>query len=292
MPRIRTIKPEYWTDEKLASLDPLTRLVFLGLMSNADDAGRLVDNVKLIDGMLFPYTDESSRDSLDTLARLSRVTRYTSASGQKLLQITNWEKHQKIDRPSKHCLPGPDDPESVKRPPDEALPDHSRDTRETLATPSRDTRAPTMDHGSCTEDHGSGSMDHGSISHVVSPPPAEATTRQREEYPPAFLDFWREYPRPKEKAAALRCWKARLKDGATEADMIQAARNYSEHCRRERTEERFTKLPATFIGPGRPFLDWIDWTPLATSTPTTGKPTPMQEQADAVRRWLEREGEL
>ena len=68
MARIRTIKPEFWQDEKLAPLESIHRLVFLGLISHADDAGRLVDNIKALDGMIFPSTDDSSRESLETLA--------------------------------------------------------------------------------------------------------------------------------------------------------------------------------------------------------------------------------
>lgn len=108
MPRIRSLKPEFWADEKLSLLDALTRLVFLGLISMADDAGRLVDNVKLLDGQLFPNTDDTCREPLDTLARMGRVLRYRSSSGQSLIQITNWAKHQKVDNPSKYNLPGPE----------------------------------------------------------------------------------------------------------------------------------------------------------------------------------------
>jgi len=52
MRRIRTIKPEMFEDEKLSKLPPITRFVFVGLISLADDYGRLVDNVKQIDGLI------------------------------------------------------------------------------------------------------------------------------------------------------------------------------------------------------------------------------------------------
>lgn len=108
MPRIRTIKPEFWSDEKLAPLPPIDRLVFLGLLSIADDKGRLVDNVKAIDGFLFASREgESSRDSLETLASLARITRYTVDSGQNLIQINGWSKHQYIAHPSRYSLPAP-----------------------------------------------------------------------------------------------------------------------------------------------------------------------------------------
>jgi hypothetical protein len=100
MARIRSLKPEFWPDEKLATQTPLTRLVFLGLISQADDAGRLVDSVRLIDGLLFPLTDDTCDDSLDTLAEIGVIQRGLTASGQRVIQIKGWVKHQKIDKPN------------------------------------------------------------------------------------------------------------------------------------------------------------------------------------------------
>lgn len=160
MARIRTLKPEYWTDEKMSLLDPLTRLVFLGLVSMADDAGRLIDNVKLLDGMLFPNTDDSSRDSLDTLARISRITRYVTSSGQSVIQIVNWSKHQKVDHQSKFVLPGPEEAVVVQprvpAPVNPPLARSSRKSRESVERVSRDPRASTLDLGPRTNDLSSG----------------------------------------------------------------------------------------------------------------------------------------
>lgn len=99
MPRIRTVKPEFWADEKLAPLKPITRLVFLGLWSMADDAGRVVDNRKQIDAFIFPETDDSAWESLAILETLGRVSRGITESGQRVIQIINWS-HQKIDKPN------------------------------------------------------------------------------------------------------------------------------------------------------------------------------------------------
>lgn len=96
MPRIRTIKPEFWQDEKLSILDPLTRLVFLGLISMADDAGRLVDSVKAIDGFLFMNTNDTAHEALMKLAGMGRIARGVTASGQRVIQIVGWSRHQKI----------------------------------------------------------------------------------------------------------------------------------------------------------------------------------------------------
>jgi hypothetical protein len=99
MPRIRTIKPEFWGDEKLAPMEPIDRLVFLGLISMADDAGRVLDSVRSIDGFIFPETEDSAKDSLTRLAELGRIERGVTLSGQRVIQIVNWS-HQKIDKPN------------------------------------------------------------------------------------------------------------------------------------------------------------------------------------------------
>jgi hypothetical protein len=113
MARIRTLKPEYWTDEKLGPLPPLDRLVFLGLISQADDAGRRIDSVKLLDGLLFPYTDDTCGPSLDVLDELGRVQRYADESGRRLLQVVGWAEHQKVKNPSAYVFPPP--PEDEQR---------------------------------------------------------------------------------------------------------------------------------------------------------------------------------
>jgi hypothetical protein len=151
MPRIRTIKPEFWADEKIGPLEPITRLVFLGLISQADDAGRLVDSVRQLDGLLFPYTDDTCAESLDILARLSRISRYRSESGQRLIQIENWSQHQKVDNPSKYVLPGP----SLEVVAGDRDSDSSRDPREILA------RSSLSDLGPTTYDHGPRSSSAG-----------------------------------------------------------------------------------------------------------------------------------
>jgi hypothetical protein len=97
--RIRTIKPEFWGDEKLAPLPPLTRLVFLGLISMADDRGRLTDNQKRIDAFIFPETSDTTRDSIEELLAIGRIRRGLTASGQRIIEITNW-RHQKIEKPN------------------------------------------------------------------------------------------------------------------------------------------------------------------------------------------------
>lgn len=134
MARIRSMKPEMFQDEKLAPLDVLTRFVFLGLIGMADDAGRMLDNVRVIDAFIFPETDDSSREALATLSRMGRIRRGVTASGQRIIEICNWSKHQKIDHPNiKGSLPEIVEEQEVADV-REPLANDSRNARETFAT--------------------------------------------------------------------------------------------------------------------------------------------------------------
>ena len=108
MARIRTIKPEFWSDEKMSPQSDEVRLLFLGLISMADDFGRLVDSGKQIEAFVWPYEDRSGvvRDGLVNLSRMGRIRRGKSASGQPVIEISNWSKHQRVDKPNrKAALP-------------------------------------------------------------------------------------------------------------------------------------------------------------------------------------------
>lgn len=112
MARIRTVKPEFWTDETLAEMSRDVRLLFLGLLNHVDDEGRCVDNEKLVKAAVFPLDDDVPstmvRRWLDELSTTRRVVLYEVA-GRRYLQVANFKKHQKIDRPKTSTLPPPDD---------------------------------------------------------------------------------------------------------------------------------------------------------------------------------------
>lgn len=119
MPRIRSMKPEFFSDEKLARLDPVTRLLFLGLVSMADDAGRLVDVAKVIEAFVFPFEDRSAdvHDGVKQLCDIGRIVRGTTGSGQRIIEIVNFTRHQRIDRPNlARALPEIVDYDKVSKP--------------------------------------------------------------------------------------------------------------------------------------------------------------------------------
>jgi hypothetical protein len=75
-------------------------------------------------------------------------------------------------------------------------------------------------------------------------------------YSKEFETFWNIYPRKSEKKAAYAKYKASKNKGATVNQLLQAATNYALQCKRETTDEKYIKLPATFLGPNEHWREW------------------------------------
>jgi hypothetical protein len=176
MPRIRTIKPEFWSDEKLAPLDPVDRLTFLGLISLADDFGRVHDNLKVIDAFVFPECSRTVRESLAKLSRMGRIRRGKSSSGKLIIEIQNWTKHQRVDKPQTATALPPIVPEESERDQqtqqnieDSSIPEPFANDSGTAPEVFR-TLSGTRDQGPGTLDQGSGTRDRSPRSAEVSKP--------------------------------------------------------------------------------------------------------------------------
>lgn len=143
MPRIRNIKPEFWTDEKLVELGPWERLLFIGLWNFADDDGFLPYSPKRIKMQIFPADEVSLTELLGVLTEHSLITHYRcsdSSGSTHVIRITNWAKHQKPNRPTRSKYLDMDPQEFRPEPRNHAAKE---------ATPNR-TGNPT--HGGLTED--------------------------------------------------------------------------------------------------------------------------------------------
>lgn len=90
-----------------------------------------------------------------------------------------------------------------------------------------------------------------------------------DEYTTEFEEFYSNYPRRIEKKAAFKAWQARLKEKILPDSLIVAAKNYAANCLANGTEQRFIKHPSTFLGPSKPYEDWI-------RPPTNDTPKPNQ----------------
>ncbi len=93
MARSRNVKPGFFSNEKLSELPWQARLLFIGLWTVCDRAGRVEDRPKKIKAVVFPYDDGDVDAMLSMLQRGGFVVRY-EAAGTRLIQVVNWHKHQ------------------------------------------------------------------------------------------------------------------------------------------------------------------------------------------------------
>ncbi len=198
-PRIRTIKPEIWQDERIGDLTHSARLLFVGLITMADDEGRLRELPTAILGHVFPYEEVSPAKLSRWLAEIQvteMVIRY-AAGGKKYIAFRHWTRHQKIDKPNESELPAP--PEFV-------------DVSSNGSTFSGRSITDSFEDQSCPpRTRASGP--------VLDPGPGPLLEVSR-----AILDFWREccnheHAKPtRERMSKIR---ARLQEGYTEEQIRQ-----------------------------------------------------------------------
>lgn len=102
MPRIRTVKPDFWQDEELAATSPEARLLAIGLLNFADDEGYFKAHPALIRGAIFPFNDGSLniQGMLKELSSVGYTRLFDGVDGKKYGQVVNFVKHQKVNRPS------------------------------------------------------------------------------------------------------------------------------------------------------------------------------------------------
>ena len=100
MARIRTIKPEFWSDEDIAKLAFEHRLLFIGLWNHADDQGLIENRPTQLRIRIFPLDDVDVEAGINHLIKLGMLDVY-ECDGKEILHIRHWERHQTINRPSK-----------------------------------------------------------------------------------------------------------------------------------------------------------------------------------------------
>ncbi|MCY0935956.1 hypothetical protein [Streptomyces sp. H34-S4] len=109
MARIRTVKPEMFWSEDLASVSVTAVVTFVGLLTQADDSGRFLAHPAIIAGQLWAlrteHTPANVANDLEQLEGAGLICRYTGCDGKNYLHFVTWEKHQKIDRPSASRMP-------------------------------------------------------------------------------------------------------------------------------------------------------------------------------------------
>jgi hypothetical protein len=104
MARIRTIKPEFWTDEIITECSLSARLLFIAIWNFADDRGNIERSAKQIKCKVFPADNIETEPIIIELIAKGLLIEYKVKEAI-YLHIKGFLKHQIINRPSKTGLP-------------------------------------------------------------------------------------------------------------------------------------------------------------------------------------------
>jgi len=139
MARRRIIDPAIWTDEKFGALSLISKLMFIGLVSIADDEGRGNASPVYIKAVLMPYdfdiTPDIAKMSCLEIANTMSVLFYqengTNKTYYQILKFTDW---QTISRPSPSKIPAYDDAKMMRLFTEHSLSIHGVFTEYSLST--------------------------------------------------------------------------------------------------------------------------------------------------------------
>jgi hypothetical protein len=223
MARIRSIKPEIRTSEKVNSWPIELRYFWILLWGYCDDWGKGRFNYRLIKADAFPLDDsislETIQDWMEHLIADGVIHKY-EVLGNPYFKISNWAEHQRPSHPAKSVIP---------------------------------------DHIFCSEES-CGNLPQ--ISEIRSPEQRAESREQRaessradafpaENFDEAFDKFWEFYPRKTGKKPARLSFEKALKR-ATVDDILEGARRYGTDA--NLPEEQFIPHPTTWLNQDR----WTD----------------------------------
>lgn len=217
MARTRNIKPAFFDNEILGSIDPLARLLFIGLWTIADREGRLEDRPRKIKKTLLGYDDVTAEETSGMLQQLADggfLIRY-EVEGERYIQVVNFTKHQNPHMKEK---------ESEIPPP-----------------PGWEEEAPTQHQTSTRQAPDNDEEDEPEVKDDEKP-----SLQDRR-----FDEFWNAYPNKKAKTNAKRAWM-KIKPTEVLFTKIMAAIEAAKHSEDWQKENgRFIPHPATWLNGGR-----------------------------------------
>lgn len=255
MARIRSMKPEFWTDSKMVRHSRDARLFYAGTWNFAMcDNGHLPDDPDQLKMQIFPADDDVKvADLIGELVESGRLLRLRTADGGSFLQIKTLAHHNKLDaRWSPRC---PACKATLAEPPANS-PNHAETPETTTTLP--DTPATTPQ----------GSIGLDSLKDLSAPlPVADATSepslltlvpslpkkRPEERYAEDFPAFWEIYPRKDARQKSLVAYVKARKTQSAES-LLEAVSRLAALTKRERTAKQHIPLGSSWLNGER----WTD----------------------------------
>lgn len=115
MARIRTIKPEFWTDSKTGKLSDRAKLIFLGILNLCDDYGVLEYDPEEWKVRILPYCSDTTTGAvipffLNEIVPIGLVNTFVLRDGDgsinEYVLVKSFNKHQVVNKPSRPLIEG------------------------------------------------------------------------------------------------------------------------------------------------------------------------------------------
>lgn len=214
MAKMRGFKPEIWTDEKFVALQPLARLLFMGMWSYACDNGHLEDRPSQIKMRVLPADSCNVSELLDEIVKQGMATRIDG-----VITIPKLRVHQRLDKryftTCAHCEPDGDTPCAPR---DHAQGAAQKEGRkgdegegERKSAPKGATRIPD---GFAVTDPMRDWAEKNNFGHLD----LDALTEE-------FVDFWRGATKNATKADWIATWRNRIRAVADSKPHLRLAAN-------------------------------------------------------------------
>ena len=94
MAKRRMIAQSMWTNRRFIRLNNKQRLLFIGLVTIADDEGRLWNDELSIKAKILPVDNVKTKEITDSLERMAEIG--LIAKSDESIQLTGWKEHQTI----------------------------------------------------------------------------------------------------------------------------------------------------------------------------------------------------
>ena len=288
MPRIRTIKPEFWSSPGIEDLPFQWRLLFIAMWNWADDYGRGTAEPRELMGFAFPRDENMTlgefRRGLDGIRRVFGVKFY-EVGRRPYYYIPSWDRHQKVDKRSKSSrYPAPEDGQPINPLNGQVIGDNtesSMGSAESSGEPAGVSEKFPIGTGE-QGNRGTGEQDQYLVqtsgSDVSDPKPANPKPKSDTI---TFTEFWDAYPRKVRRDRALKAFASACRRASPAAIIAGAKRLAADP---NLPPEQYIPHPATWLNGG----GWDD-DPLPARTPTRQTPHKKTEaeQWDDVRRELQ-----
>lgn len=108
MARIRTIKEDFFQNERMASCSAHAQLLAIGLLPQCDDEGYFEAHPKLIKARVFPFSEDSLNipELLNELSQIGYLQLYEDSLKKQYGHIPGFLRHQKVNRPTPSKIKG------------------------------------------------------------------------------------------------------------------------------------------------------------------------------------------